>query len=227
MTIAVGATHVGLKRKRNEDSYFIGKNLAAVADGMGGYVSGDIASSTAIDAVRGFDQPHTPQQLAPALSQAVYAASAAMRRRIKDEPEVAGMGTTLVAIAWSKGCFAVASVGDSRIYLLRDGKLRQLTDDHTYARVLGTLGEVPHLGERIARFLDGRTEDRSPDLAKLKARPGDRFLLCSDGLSSFVDPAVMQDKAALPDPNAAVDALVAAAFDVGAPDNVTVVVIDA
>ncbi len=227
MTVAVGGTHVGMKRARNEDSYYVGKNLVAVADGMGGHVSGDVASRTVIDAVRAFDKLRRPELLAPVLSQAVDAANAAMRRKIEAEPQVAGMGTTLVALSWSQGRFALANVGDSRIYLLRNGKLCQLSDDHVYGRVLSRMGGVPQLGERISRFLDGRLDGRSPDLARLRARPGDRFMLCSDGLSSFVEPQIMRSKAALTNPEEAVDALIAATLEAGAPDNVTVIVVDA
>jgi serine/threonine protein phosphatase PrpC len=226
VTATAGATHVGLKRKRNEDSYFIGKHMAAVADGMGGHVSGDVASTTVIEAIRLFDRPRSPRQLAPALSQAVYVANQAMRRRIDAEPEMAGMGTTLVAVTWSQGRFAIANVGDSRAYLLRGGKLCQLTDDHVYGRVLSSSGGVPHLDERISRFLDGRLDGRSPDLATIRARPGDRLLLCSDGLSSYVAHDAIRAAMSESERGLAVDKLIAMTLDAGAPDNVTVVVLD-
>jgi len=227
MTMTAGGTHVGLKRKRNEDSFFIGKHLAAVADGMGGYVSGDVASSTAIEAVRAFDRPCSPQQLAPMLSQAAYAANEALRQRIKEQPEVAGMGTTLVAAAWSQGWFGVSNVGDSRIYLMRGGKLSQISDDHVYGRLMNQYGGVPRLDERISRFLDGRADGRSPDLAIFKARPGDRLLLCSDGLSSYVDRDTIVAGVARESREQAVEQLIASTLEVGAPDNVTVIVVDA
>jgi serine/threonine protein phosphatase PrpC len=186
MTAAAARTHAGLKRRRNEDRFYLGDHLAVVADGMGGQPAGDVASATAVEAVAAFDREVDPADLPAHLSQVVDAASIAMQRRIASDPEVAGMGTTLVAFAWSAGRFALANIGDSRAYRLRAGKLLQLTDDHTYGRLLAHASSMPNLPERISRFLDGRVDGRSPDLAPFEARPGDRLLLCSDGLSSFV-----------------------------------------
>jgi serine/threonine protein phosphatase PrpC len=222
-----GRTHIGLVRKRNEDSMYLGTNLLAVADGMGGHVSGDVASTTVIEAIRPFDQVADPDRLGVSLSRAVGAANDAMRRRIVADPILAGMGTTLVAVMWSGSSFVIANVGDSRAYLLRAGKLIQLTDDHVYGRLLANAGNVPHLPERLSRFLDGRSDGRSPDLAPLNLRDGDRVLLCSDGLSSFVPRAQIHDAlASTPGPDEASDQLVALALERGGPDNVTVIVAD-
>jgi serine/threonine protein phosphatase PrpC len=226
VTRSAAGTHVGLKRKRNEDSHYLGKNLAVIADGMGGHVSGDTASRTVIDAVKAFDRPREPAMLAPTLSQMVYAANLTMRQHIKTDPSLAGMGTTLVGLMWSRGHFAVANVGDSRAYLLRGGRLKQITDDHVYARLVSNTSRVPHLNERISRFLDGRDDGRSPDLAPVPVRPGDRLMLCSDGLSSYVDHAVIGRAAGIADPQVAVEGLIQEALKAGAPDNVTVIVID-
>lgn len=222
-----GRTHIGLVRKRNEDSMYLGANLIAVADGMGGHVSGDVASTVVIDAIRPFDRAVDPDGLGTSLSRAVGAANEAMRRRIIADPDLAGMGTTLVALMWSGSNFVIANVGDSRAYLLRAGTLVQLTDDHVYGRLLANAGNVPHLPERLSRFLDGRTDGRSPDLAPLNLREGDRVLLCSDGLSSFVAHDAIEDALiGFPLVDEAADQLIQLALSADGPDNITVIVVD-
>lgn len=223
---AASGTHVGLRKKRNEDSLVVGKYLVAIADGMGGYVSGDVASSTVIDAIRQFDRAIAPDHLATTLGQAVETASLAMRQRIAAEPAVTGMGTTLVAVMWSHGQFALANIGDSRAYLLRSDQLIQLTDDHVYGRLVSTAGHVPTLPERLSRFLDGRTDGRSPDLSPIDVRPGDRLLLCSDGLSSYVEHEAIREVLVAESRDRAVERLIALTLEAGAPDNVTVAVLD-
>lgn len=221
-------SHVGLVRKRNEDRFFVGEHLMAVADGLGGHVSGDVASQTVIDAIQPFDLDATPDAAGEVLGRAIDAASTAMRRRILEDPKLAGMGTTLVAVLRSGNDIAIGNVGDSRAYLLRASRLTQLTDDHVYGRLLANAGNVPHLPEKLSRFLDGRADGRSPDLAPLKLEHGDRLLLCSDGLSSFVpESAVASILETAAHPDEAADRLVAAALEQGGLDNVTVVVINA
>lgn len=227
MTRIAGATHVGYKRQRNEDSFYVGTHLAAVADGMGGHVAGDVASQTAIAAVQMFDEERPVERLAESLGQAIHAASTAMQQQIIEQPEVAGMGTTLVALMWSQGRYALASIGDSRAYLLRDGRLTQLTDDHVYGRLMATAGRVPRLTDRLARFLDGRVDGRSPDLSVIDVRDGDRLLLCSDGLSSYVPHEEVQAALGVDkNPEQAADTLVGVALQYGGHDNVTVIVVD-
>lgn len=227
MTVSVAAgTHVGLRKKRNEDSHFVGSHLIAIADGMGGYVSGDVASQTVIKALAPFDREVSPEQLCSTLGQAVEAASLAMRQRIAADPAVAGMGTTLVAVMWSGGRFALANIGDSRAYLLRDGRLAQLTDDHVYGRLVSTAGRVPTLPERLSRFLDGRIDGRSPDLSPIDITPGDRLLLCSDGLSSYVPDERIRGELSGVEAPAAIERLIGLTLEAGAPDNVTVLVVD-
>lgn len=224
---AAGATHVGCKRRRNEDAYYLGEHLAAVADGMGGHVSGDVASTTIIEAVRAFDLAASPDELATVLGQAVHAASRALQQRIAADPAVKGMGTTLVAVMWAQGRYAAASIGDSRIYRLRRGQLTQLTEDHVYGRLLANAGNVPDLPEKLSRFLDGRPDGRSADVSFIDVRPGERLLLCSDGLSSYVAHDTIRELLSEGEPEQAVEALVKAALDVGGMDNVTVAVLDA
>ncbi len=230
---AAGRTHVGLVRQRNEDTFYVGASLFAVADGLGGHVAGDVASDTVIGALKAHDRLVDSLTLPAVLGVAINAANISLRRRIEDEPNLAGMGTTLVAMLWSGTAAIVANVGDSRAYLLRrEGRDRQetlqITEDHTYEHLVADAGNVPNLPERLSRFLDGRTDGRSPDLTPWELQPGDRFLLCSDGLSSYVPHE--QIHAALDTPAApgeTADRLIKLAIGQGRPDNITVIVIDA
>lgn len=224
---AAGGTHLGLVRRRNEDAHYVGSHLIAVADGLGGHPAGDIASATAIEAVSAFDRPAAPDELVATMGRAILTAHREIGRRTAADPRLAGMGTTLVAMLWSGTCAVVANVGDSRVYRRGGRATEQITEDHTYAHLLADAGAVPELGERLTRWLDGRTDGRSPDLSTWQIRPGDRFLLCSDGLSSYVPVEEIGSAVQSADSaQAVVDRLIAAALDHGAPDNVTVVVAD-
>jgi protein phosphatase len=226
---AAGRTHVGLVRARNEDRFYVGGSLFAVADGLGGHVAGDIASATVIDALQSHDCPVEPADAPAVLGRAVSACNQALRRRIETEPQLAGMGSTLVALLCSGNTAVLANVGDSRAYLLRESRTAtsRLTEDHTYEHLVAGAGTVPDLPERMTRWLDGRPDGRSPDLTRWDLGPGDRFLLCSDGLSSYV-PHELIDAALTTscEPGDAADRLVALAIEQGGPDNITVIVID-
>ncbi|MEU8347694.1 protein phosphatase 2C domain-containing protein [Spirillospora sp. NPDC048832] len=230
MTLTVDAaarTHVGRVRRRNEDAFYTGRSLFAVADGLGGHVAGDIASATAIEAVRAYDHGTKSADLPDVLGQAIAAANESLRSKIKEASELAGMGTTLVAMLCSGESAALANVGDSRAYLLRQNTYRQITEDHTYGNLVADAGGVPALAERITRFIDGRIDGRSPDITIRSLRPDDRFLLCSDGLSGVVSNDLVRDTlTSLRDPGEAADRLIALALERGGPDNITVVVID-
>ena len=226
-------TEVGLVRRRNEDALYVGEHLFAVADGLGGHVGGDVASTTAIEALAVYDRRVEPEDLASTLGRAVAVADLAIRRRVIDEPELAGMGTTLVAVLRCGPAAVLANVGDSRAYLLRggpagDGRTVRITEDHTYRHLVSAASRVPNLPDKLARFLDGRPDGRSPDLTYLTLHPGDRLLLCTDGLSSFVgDDPIHSALAEHETADDAVGRLVQLAMDNGAPDNVTVLVLDA
>ncbi|MER7169701.1 protein phosphatase 2C domain-containing protein [Micromonospora sp. NPDC000207] len=229
---AVGRTHVGHVRRRNEDGLLPGRWLFAVADGLGGHVAGDIASATVIEAMARHDRPVTTDELTDVLGRAIHDAAAALRRKVRSEPALSTMGTTVVALLWSGTTAVLGNVGDSRAYLMRDrsvpgSSLVRLTEDHTYRHLLAGADRVPNLPDRLARFLDGRADGRSADLTRLRLRPGDRILLCSDGLSSYV-PEELTEAAtnSLDGPGAVADRLIDLALGHGGHDNVTVIVID-
>ena len=225
---AASGTHVGLVRRRNEDALYQGQWLFAVADGLGGHVAGDIASTTAIDALKQYDRHVDPGDLAATLGRAFSDANDALRQRIRDDSQQAGMGTTMVALMCSGNSAALANLGDSRAYLMRDRRhLVQVSEDHTYEHLVADAAAVPSLPEKITRFLDGRPDGRSADVTRYRLHAGDRFLLCSDGLSSYVPHHVLENALRTENDCAqAVDVLVRSAHDHGGPDNVTVLVID-
>jgi serine/threonine protein phosphatase PrpC len=220
-------TSTGLVRRRNEDSAYAGHWLCAVADGMGGHVAGDIASAAVVEALRPFDvDVSSPGQLTKALGRAVSAASDQLAAMIAADRSFAGMGTTLTAMLWSGNHTAVANIGDSRAYLLRRGTLKQITEDHVMGKLVANPAPA-QISAFIVRYLDGRS-DRSPDLTLRTMRPGDRYLICSDGLSGVLESRVIRDVlTSVEDADQAVADLIRLAHKAGAPDNVTVIVADA
>ncbi|MDQ1541167.1 MAG: family protein phosphatase [Actinomycetota bacterium] len=223
---------VGLIRTNNEDAVYAGPRLVAVADGMGGHAAGDVASAVTIATLAPLDDDDPPSDLLGALDQSIRQANDQLRQMMDADSELDGMGTTLTALLWSGSRLALAHIGDSRAYLMRDGELTQITHDHTLVQHMvdeGQLDEadIPTHPQRsvILRVLNGRP-DIEADLSVREARAGDRYLLCSDGLSGVVSKDTLRDTLALPDPEQVVDALIDLALRGGAPDNVTCVVCD-
>ncbi|HEU5159558.1 MAG TPA: protein phosphatase 2C domain-containing protein [Streptosporangiaceae bacterium] len=224
--IYAAGSDVGRHRENNEDSAYAGAHLLAVADGMGGYAGGEVASSTVIGELRSFDAKVPATDLSRTLGDAVANAHAALCRAVDAHPDLGRMGTTLTAMLWSDAQVALAHIGDSRCYLLRGGELSRLTDDHTMDQLLGEGSGVPQLSHVLFRVLDGR-QDRTPDLTTRTAEVGDRYLLCSDGLTDAVtDAAIGEVLAAASSPADAVHRLIDIANAAGGPDNVTCVVAD-
>lgn len=224
--IYAAGSDVGRHRENNEDSAYAGAHLLAVADGMGGYAGGEVASSTVIRVVRSFDAEVPAADLERALGDAVAQAHAKLCRAVEERPELGRMGTTLTAMLWSGDQVALAHIGDSRCYLLRNGQLSQLTADHTMDQLLGEGSDVPQLSHVLFRVLDGR-QDRTPDLLVRTGQVADRYLLCSDGLTDAIDDsAIYEVLDTAPDPAAAVRRLIDLANEAGGPDNVTCVVAD-
>src|ERR1700754_4803166 len=213
---------VGLLREGNEDSAYAGPRLLAVADGMGGHAAGEVASSLTIASMAKLDS-----------EPAGAAANTRLQEMIIANPAVEGMGTTLTALFWSDGHAAVCHIGDSRGYLLREGELYQITHDHTLVQSLVDEGrisadDVSTHPQRslLLRALDGRSV-AEPDLSVHDAQPGDRYLLCSDGLSGVVsDETLRETLATIEDPEVVTRQLIDLALHGGGPDNITCIVAD-
>jgi PPM family protein phosphatase len=224
---------VGLLREGNEDSAYAGPHLLAVADGMGGHAAGEVASAATITTLAPLDSEDPGPDLVSALADAVATANLRLQELIISDPAIEGMGTTLTALLWSDGYAALCHIGDSRAYLLRDGQFVQITHDHTLVQSLVDEGKIteddvathPHRS-LLLRALDGRTI-AEPDLAPLETFPGDRYLLCSDGLSGVVtEQTLHQTLASIREPDKAAVQLVELAIRGGGPDNITVIVAD-
>jgi protein phosphatase len=217
---------VGLLREGNEDSAYASPCLLAVADGMGGHAAGEVASAVAIASVATLDGTTTPQgDLLKALKEAVHSASDTLHQMASADPAVEGMGTTLTAMLFSGNCTAVANIGDSRGYLLRRGTLTRITEDHVLGKLVASPAP-PRISTIIVRYLDGRA-DRSPDLTLRMTLPGDRYLICSDGLSGVLESRVIRDVlASVDDADQAAADLLRLTHEAGAPDNVTAIVAD-
>jgi serine/threonine protein phosphatase PrpC len=224
---------IGLQREDNEDSAYAGARLLAVADGMGGHAAGEVASAAVIDALRPLDTQVPAGELLNALDHAVRRAGATLREAAQADPALRGMGTTLTALLWSGSQLGLVHIGDSRAYLARDGKVFQITHDHTMAQSLLddgkiTAGELASHPQR-ALLLRAVTADRGaePDLQLRQARAGDRYLLCSDGLHEVAAAdAITRVLLTIADPAQAAKDLIALAMDGGAPDNITCIVAD-
>ncbi len=229
-------TDVGLVRPGNEDSHFRGATVVAVADGLGGHQAGEVASAIAIEAVAELDKRPftTPDEAREALVGAIREGNQAVIAKALSDSAYWGMGTTMTAAAIAGDrSLQLAHVGDSRAYLLRGGRLRQLTRDHTVVGELVRQGrltreEAAHHPERSvltrAVGLDPGLEVDTPPPIELE--PGDQLLLCSDGLTEPVpEDRIAEILLSHDDGQAACRALVDAARAGGAPDNVTVVLL--
>ncbi|HET6816975.1 MAG TPA: PP2C family serine/threonine-protein phosphatase [Mycobacteriales bacterium] len=223
---------VGLLRAGNEDAMYAGPRLLAVADGMGGHAAGEVASRVAIETVAPLDDDLPGSDLISALRDSVETANGYLRDMVAADSALEGMGTTLTALLSAGQRLGLVHVGDSRAYLLRDGALSQITHDHTLVQSLVDEGRItPEEATThpqrswITRALDGRGEIEL-DLSVREAHPGDRYLLCTDGLSGVVSEETMLEALRVPDPQAACDRLVELALRAGGPDNITCIVAD-
>ena len=228
MNVRVGAaTDIGLVREGNEDSFVVDAPLFAVADGMGGHRGGEVASRLAIETVGSLFKRGQG-----ALSEHVQEANRAVFERSSVDRAVAGMGTTLTAAVIEDDHARLAHVGDSRAYLLRDGDLKMLTEDHTLVHRMVQQGELTeaeaerHPQRSVVTRALGVEMSVPVDETIVDLQPGDRLLVCSDGLTGMVDDAsiaALLDRES--DPQRAAEALVRAANDGGGVDNTTVIVI--
>jgi serine/threonine protein phosphatase PrpC len=222
---------VGLVRSNNEDSVYAGARLLALADGMGGHAAGEVASQLVIAALAHLDDDEPGGDLLAKLDSAIHSGNSAIAAQVEMEPDLEGMGTTLTAILFAGNRIGMAHIGDSRGYLMRDGELTQITKDDTFVQTLVDDGRITkeeaHSHPQrslIMRALTGHEVE--PTLTMREVRLGDRYLLCSDGLSDPVSDETIQDALKIPDATDSADRLIELALRGGGPDNVTVVVAD-
>jgi protein phosphatase len=222
---------VGLVRSNNEDSVYAGARLLALADGMGGHAAGEVASQLVIAALAHLDDDEPGGDLLAKLEAAVHAGNSAIAAQVEMEPDLEGMGTTLTAILFAGNRLGLVHIGDSRGYLLRDGELSQITKDDTFVQTLVDEGRITREEAHshpqrslIMRALTGHEVE--PTLTMREVRIGDRYLLCSDGLSDPVSDETILDALQIPDVTDSADRLIELALRGGGPDNVTVVVAD-
>ncbi len=232
---SAAVSHVGKVRSNNQDSGYAGQYLFVVADGMGGHAGGDVASAIAVKRIADTDRLYSsPRDAEFALRTALLGANSLLAETVFEHSELTGMGTTVSAMLRVANQVAIAHIGDSRIYLLRDDVLTQVTADHTFVQRLVDSGRITaeeaavHPRRSVLMRVLGDV-DASPeiDTAVLDTRPGDRWLLCSDGLSSYVtDDKMHVALSTIRSAQSAAEKLVKDSLDQGAPDNVTVVIVD-
>ncbi|MCF4007607.1 protein phosphatase 2C domain-containing protein [Corynebacterium uropygiale] len=225
------ASDRGLVRGNNEDSAYAGPYLLALADGMGGHAAGEVASQIMIRHLQKLDADPGDNDMAALLGSIADDANAEIRAEALEHVEYTGMGTTLCALLFNGQEVALCHVGDSRAYRLRDGQLTQITRDDTYVQSLVDQGQlapedVSTHPQRSVILKAYTGEDVEPTLKSYDARPGDRWLLCSDGLSDPVTHSTIETTLQEGTPEAAAQRLIELALRSGGPDNVTVVVAD-
>jgi PPM family protein phosphatase len=222
---------LGLVRGNNEDSVYAGPRLLAIADGMGGHAAGEVASKIVIGTMEPLDDDRAPGDLIAAMREAVLEANNRIADAVEQDKNLDGMGTTLTALRFAGSQVALVHVGDSRAYLLRGDVLSQITHDDTYVQYLVDSGKLTPDEAKdhprksvILRALRGAEVE--PDVSIREARDGDRYLLCSDGLSDVVSTETIFETLRIPDAQECADRLVELALRSGGPDNVTVIVAD-
>lgn len=221
----------GLVRSSNQDSVYAGPRLLALADGMGGHAAGEVASKVAIAALAPLDDDEPGDDLVTQLREAVQQGNQAISELVANDPELDGMGSTLTAVLFSGSRLGLVHVGDSRGYLLRDGQFSQITRDDSFVNELLEQGRITEeeaashpQRSLLLKALTGH--EIEPSLTVREARAGDRYLLCSDGLSDMVSKENLAEAMHIPDPQECADRLIELALKGGGTDNVTVIVAD-
>ena len=228
---------MGRRRTSNQDSGATTGRLLIVADGMGGHAHGEIASAMTVSAFTEMEA-RLPQDLADVdlaaeLTTALEDATDRLARRAGEDPETRGMGTTVVSLVLTGEQLALAHIGDSRIYRLRDGELTRLTHDHTMVQQLVDQGQITaeeaahHPRRSVLMRALSTDHDPDPDLARIDIVEGDRYLLCSDGVTAVLDDdALLRELSTAAAPEDVVERLVELANEGGGPDNITAIVAD-
>lgn len=232
--VSVSKSDKGKVRSSNQDSGYSGVNLFVVADGMGGHAGGDIASAIATQHVAKVDDVYEDGELAiGALLNAMREANVKLTETVSKFGYLAGMGTTMDAVLVTENLANIAHIGDSRVYLLRDNVMTQITKDHTFVQKLVDSGKITeeealyHPRRNVLmRVLGDATEEPEFDIHQLELQVGDRLLLCSDGLCSYVPGQIIEENLRVTNLDEAIDLLIDEAKEYGAPDNVTVLLLE-
>ncbi|AQW52063.1 protein phosphatase [Streptomyces hygroscopicus] len=226
-------SHKGMIREGNEDSGYAGPRLLAIADGMGGQAAGEVASSEVISTLVQLDDDVPGSDILTSLGSAVQRANDQLRVMVEEDPQLEGMGTTLTALLWTGQRLGLVHVGDSRAYLLRDGVLTQITQDHTWVQRLVDEGRITeeeagtHPQRSLLMRALGSGDHVEPDLSIREVRAGDRYLICSDGLSGVVSHQTLEETlGSYQGPHETVQELIQLALRGGGPDNITCIVAD-
>ena len=232
--LSAASSHIGKIRASNQDSGSVGRNLFVVADGMGGHAGGDVASALAVQHLFTLDRTYdTVEDAREALFRGVLDAGADLTNAVVEHPELTGMGTTVSAMIRVKSQMVIAHIGDSRIYRLREGVLEQITADHTFVQRLVDSGRITpeeaavHPRRSVLmRVLGDVDAEPEVDTHIVDTLPGDRWLLCSDGLSGYVSERdIAETLLTVDDVELAAHKLITQSLSEGAPDNVTVVIV--
>ena len=232
--VSVSKSDKGKVRSSNQDSGYSGVNLFVVADGMGGHAGGDIASAIATQHVAKVDDVYEDGELAiGALLNAMREANEKLTETVSKFNYLAGMGTTMDAVLITENLANIAHIGDSRVYLLRNNVMTQITKDHTFVQKLVDSGKITeeealyHPRRNVLmRVLGDASEEPEFDIHQLELQAGDRLLLCSDGLCSYVPGQIIEENLKVTNLDEAIDLLIDEAKEYGAPDNVTVLLLD-
>lgn len=226
-------SHKGMIREGNEDSGYAGPRLLAIADGMGGQAAGEVASSEVISTLVQLDDDVPGSDILTSLGTAVQRANDQLRVMVEEDPQLEGMGTTLTALLWTGQRLGLVHVGDSRAYLLRDGVLTQITQDHTWVQRLVDEGRITeeeagtHPQRSLLMRALGSGDHVEPDLSIREVRAGDRYLICSDGLSGVVSHQTLEETLGnYQGPHETVQELIQLALRGGGPDNITCIIAD-
>src|SRR5690349_13387477 len=224
---------VGRIRAKNDDSAYVGRHLAVVADGMGGHAGGDVASAATVLDMIHLDTDDYDDDAGTVLADEIQTANSLLSELVHINPKLAGMGTTVTALLLAEGKLHFAHIGDSRAYRLRDGEFEQISIDHTFVQRLIDEGRLrpeeaethPHKNV-LMRVLGDVDASPELDLATIEVQPGERWLLCSDGLNYVAGHVVERTVRETPDLHECVETLVDLTLEAGAPDNVTVVMVE-
>jgi serine/threonine protein phosphatase PrpC len=233
--LSAADSNIGKVRSSNQDSGYAGYQMFFVADGMGGHAGGDIASAITAQRMAQMDAQYvSPDDAGAAMLASILETNQTLTETVASHSELAGMGTTFSGLVFVEDKVVVGHIGDSRIYLSRNGKTSQITKDHTFVQRLVELGRITeeealtHPRRNVLlRVIGDNNEPPQLDFQVLATVPGDRWMMCSDGLNGYVsDSLIHMNLSSQQTPAEAVELLIGEALEAGAPDNVTVVVVD-